>query len=101
MSTPLDKNQTSLTGLTVDEVARREGVSGRMVRYWCESGALLTAAKIENEWVINPNYFVKVDRRHLEPLPRERVPGRPRGRPLGVKNSRPYPEGVKRPRRKK
>lgn len=99
MNSPLISTESALT---VAEVAAREKVSERMVRYWCKTGALFTAAKVGEMWLIHPDYFVKIERRHIPPAPPEaRLPGRGRGRPAGVKNSRPYPEGVKRPRRKR
>ena len=89
--------------LSTREVAEREGVAVAKVTYWCRTGQLWPVVRLSASWGIDPLYMAS---------PQLGQPGRPRsarpkkpatrgrGRPPGVKNSRPYPLGVKRPRKK-
>ena len=89
--------------LSTREVAEREGVSISQVRSWCRKGAIWPVMRLGATWLIEPLYVAAPP--NLQPgRPRSALPKVPsergRGRPKGVKNSRPYPKGVKRPRRK-
>ena len=76
--------------LSVADVAAREGVTERMVRYWCENGYMMPAVKFGKFWAIGPKYFLASGIRHqtapADPHRREPTPGRGVGRPKGAKN---------------
>jgi hypothetical protein len=55
---------------TVAEVAEREGVSERRIRFLCDHGRVYHCEKVGNTWLIQINY--RID---LKPV------GRPRKRP--------------------
>lgn len=55
---------------TVQEVASKEKVSERRIRYLIEAGRLLYAEKVSGSWLIQLNY-------HIQRNP----PGRPRKNP--------------------
>lgn len=83
--------------LTTREVAALEGVTLLNVSHWCRTGMIYPAQIVGGRWRISPDYIVI-------PGARGKVyPGakRGKGRPLGAKNKRPYPTGVKRPRKPK
>lgn len=89
--------------LSTAQVAEREGVTVQTVTHWCRLGVIFPISKHGNVWLIDNSglgYVVarstdKGGRPRLTPL---RVKGKP-GRPPGSKNRRPYPKGVKRPRK--
>jgi len=88
--------------LTCAQVAERHGVDRQSIARLCRMGAIFPAIKHGTVWLIGQNYVIaasvgKAGRPgSMEVKPRHSR----RGRPKGVKNSRPYPKGVKRPRRK-
>lgn len=78
------------------------GVSRQSIARLCRLDAIFPTMKHGQTWLIAPGYVI---------VPTVGQAGRPanwppkikhtrRGRPPGVKNSRPYPKGVKRPRKK-
>lgn len=86
--------------LSTAQVAEREGVTVQTVSHWCRLGVIWPVIKHGNVWLVDNLYSLarstdKGGRPRLTPL---RVKGKP-GRPLGSKNKRPYPKGVKRPRK--
>ena len=89
--------------LSTSDVARREGVRTALVTAWCRNGGIWPAQKVGSHWLISHAYVTtrntKIGRPRTRP---EKVPsGLPPGRPKGSKNKRPYPKGVKRPRKNK
>ena len=57
-TTPFDRQFKPF--MTVAEVAKREGVTERMVRNWCVSGKILYAVKYgTGDWMIDLNYMLK------------------------------------------
>lgn len=88
--------------LTCAQVAEREGLSRQSIARLCRMDAIFPVMKHGRTWLIDRGYVISAT---------AGTPGRPgltlkvngqrgRGRPKGVKNSRPYPKGVKRPRKK-
>jgi hypothetical protein len=55
---------------TVSEVAEREGVSERRIRFLCDEGRVHYCEKVGKTWLIQRNYHID-----LKPI------GRPRKRP--------------------
>lgn len=88
--------------LTCADVAEKEGLSRQAVARMCRLEILFPAMKHGNAWLIDPTYSIAMvggtPGRPRNPDPRFKHPRR--GRPKGVKNSKPYPKGVKRPRKK-
>lgn len=90
--------------LTATQVALREGLSRQGVARLCRVGGIFPVMKDDRDhWLIHVTYAITITagcggRPAKYPPPPPKHPRR--GRPLGVKNSRPYPRGVKRPRRK-
>ena len=87
--------------LTARQVAEREGLSVRQVQTLCNQGNVLHARKIAGRWMIGEGYFFAVtpDKGKLKGIPVIVAERRPRGRPKGSPNKKPYPKGVKRPRK--
>jgi hypothetical protein len=88
--------------LSTRDVSKREGVAVQTVSHWCRLGVIWPIHKHGSVWLIADPYTLarstdKGGRQRLTPL---RVKGKP-GRPPGSKNRRPYPKGVKRPRKPK
>lgn len=88
--------------LSTLDVAQREGVTTAKVALWCRTGAIWPVLRLAGGWAIDPMYVAaQLKRKPGRPL--SAVPKKPsirgRGRPKGVKNSKPYPKGVKRPRK--
>lgn len=73
--------------LTTAEVAKIEGVSVAQVAYWCKNDQIFQCQRVGRNWVIHYNYIRTA----------QRMPGRVKG----AKNLKPYPIGVKRPRKPK
>lgn len=88
--------------LTPAEVAEREGVTKQAVTRWCRAGEIFPIEKVSGRWVISAGYICcrVVPRKEGDP-PRPTMFINPFGRPKGSKNKKPYPKGVKRPRKKK
>jgi hypothetical protein len=87
--------------LTCAQVAEREGLTRQSVARLCRLDAIFPVMKHGSQWLIDRGYVISGT---------VGAPGRPtlavkakhkrgRGRPKGVKNSKPYPKGVKRPRK--
>lgn len=107
--------------LTTTEVAAREGMNRIEVARYCRNGWIYPAEQVGRYWFIAANY-IKTDFGRTPPRP-SLDRGRPpniiaalypiigsevaanlypkRGKPFGAKNRKPYPKGVKRPRKKK
>lgn len=80
---------------TVREVADQLGLRVAVVRRLCQMGFIYPSSKIGNLWTIDKTFTILVPPGyHVPQLNLER------GRPPGAKNVKPYPAGVKRPRRK-
>lgn len=47
------------TFYTVHDVAHKENVTDRTVRYWCAAGLIYFAEKIGDSWVIDRNYHLR------------------------------------------
>ena len=88
--------------LTCAQVAEREGLSRQSVARLCRMNAIFPVMKHGNAWLIDRGYVVSATAGTAgRPTLAVKVKStRGRGRPKGVKNSRPYPKGVKRPRKK-
>lgn len=71
--------------LTVQQVADQMGVSYGAVSFWCRNGMIFPMTKIGRTYLIEPGFRF--------------ISGGRRGRPIGSKNKKPYPVGVKRPRK--
>lgn len=89
-------------------VAKRHGVPLHVALYWMQHNNFLPGSMFNEKtkrWGV-PHMHAVIDPA-LRPVWGDmgtwtRPPtGKPRGRPKGVKNSRPYPTGVKRPRKPK
>jgi hypothetical protein len=93
--------------LTPKQLAGLLGVTPQCITAWCRAGYMHGDAHLVNgRWVIRWSELLRTS------LPvignRVRPDGqivtyvgkRPRGRPPGSRNRRPYPKGVKRPRKK-
>lgn len=69
--------------LSIADVAQREGVTPRMVRYWCENGEMIPAVKAGKRWAIGPRYFLASGIRHqrapANPFRGEPTPGKGKG----------------------
>jgi hypothetical protein len=84
--------------LTCAQVAEREGLSRQAIARLCRLDAIFPVMKHGRAWLIDRGYAIAA---HGQPTLALKLKGqRGRGRPKGVKNSRPYPKGVKRPRKK-
>lgn len=91
--------------LTVQEVARRHGVTPRAVRLWCQRGMIFPCKQQGGIWLIGinyipPDYVIKNMKSVKESggaIPQ--LSTGKRGRPPGTGGS--YPAGVKRPRKLK
>lgn len=93
--------------LSTREVAERLKVDVNTVTQWCRLGAIWPAMRLAGGWAIDPCYIVMPLKPHVAGPGRPRIhpvqppSGRGRGRPPGAKNLKPYPKGVKRPRKPK
>lgn len=67
------------------EMAARWGVTTVQVAYWCRAGLVVGCQRLNRQWVMLPTAFL--------------ITPPPLGRPPGAKNKKPYPKGVKRPRK--
>lgn len=87
--------------LTCAQVAEREGLSRQSVARLCRLNAIFPVMKHGNSWLIDRGYVISATAglhgRPRDPDSKKKHPRR--GRPKGVKNSKPYPKGVKRPRK--
>ncbi|CAB4154755.1 hypothetical protein UFOVP653_26 [uncultured Caudovirales phage] len=83
--------------LTTREVAALEGVTALDVSHWCREDLIFPVQSVGGRWRIAPDYIVVPGARGKVYADQKRG----RGRPLGAKNKRPYPLGVKRPRKPK
>lgn len=88
--------------LTTRQVATREGLSVRQVQTLCNQGNVMYARKIAGIWMIAEGYFFAITPKvgKTKGMPIIVAERRPRGRPKGSSNKKPYPKGVKRPRKK-
>lgn len=71
--------------LTTNEVSEKLGVSRHTVAHWCREGFIFPAISYHGYWLIEPGFQL--------------VAVKPIGRPPGARNRKPYPRGVKRPRK--
>lgn len=92
--------------LTPEQLADMRGVSPQTVTSWCRAGLIDGANLINGHWIIQWSPLMAAS------LPMERsrgkdgtleppTPKRGRGRPKGARNKKPYPKGVRRPRKNK
>lgn len=89
--------------LTCAQVAEREGLSRQGVARLCRMDAIFPVMKHGRTWLIDRGYVLAATAGQAgRPGTQKQVikGQRGRGRPKGVKNSKPYPKGVKRPRKK-
>ena len=87
--------------LSTTEVAAREGVSAVQVAAWCRQGQIMPVQRMNGRWLILRNYLLVPRVMGCPPVGKIKC-GKPllaRGRPPGSKNRKPYPVGVKRPRK--
>jgi len=89
------------TYLTCAQVAEREGLTRQSIARLCRMDAIFPVMKHGQTWLIDRGYVLSATagmagRPGLGSL---KVKHSRRGRPKGVKNSKPYPKGVKRPRK--
>ncbi len=73
--------------MTTDDVAAKMGVGRAAVAYWCRKGLIFPIVKIGTTWLIEPGFCL------MKTATRS-------GRKKGSRNKKPYPIGVKRPRRR-
>lgn len=87
--------------LTTTDVAARENVPKATVAQWCRDGLIEPVQKVGQVWLIGSAYIPYVGANRPRPVPKSayKPTGRPVGRPAGSKNRKPYPRGVKRPRK--
>ena len=88
--------------LTCTQVAERVGVSRQAIARLCRMAAIYPIMKHGNIWLIAPSYVIAASA-GIAGRPREkpiRMQYAKPGRPKGVKNKKPYPKGVKRPRKR-
>lgn len=87
--------------LTCAEVAKRHNTSRQQIARMCRDGGIFPVLHDGTKWLISDSYVIVVTiggkggRPTIEKPPKRTT----RGRPPGSKNKRPYPTGVKRPRR--
>ena len=88
--------------LTCAQVAARHGVTRQSIARLCRLDAIYPIMKVGRTWLIAHDYViaVSVGRRGQPGAVIVKSKHARRGRPKGSKNSRPYPKGVKRPRKK-
>lgn len=88
--------------LTPRQVAEREQLSVRQVQTMCRQGNVMYAKKISCRWMISEGYMFTVTPKtgKTKGIPMIVPERRKRGRPKGSPNRKPYPKGVKRPRKK-
>ena len=85
--------------LTCHEVAKRHGTSRQQIARMCREGSIFPVLHDGARWLISNTYVIaNTVGKHGRPTV-DKLPKRPRGRPPGAKNKKPYPKGVKRPRR--
>ena len=89
------------TYLTCAQVAEREGLTRQSIARLCRMEAIFPVMKHGHTWLIDRGYVIAATagtsgRPTLAVTTKNR---RGRGRPKGVKNRKPYPKGVKRPRK--
>jgi len=83
--------------LTTSEVAQRENLTTYQVATFCRMGFIFPIMKHNRSWLIGREYaFVA----NIALPRRKQISIGQLGRPKGSRNVRPYPKGVKRPRRK-
>lgn len=99
----MNKLYGNLALLTTRQVAEREKLSTRQVQTLCEQGSVMYAKKISGRWLIAEGYFFTEIPKFgkTKGIPMIVADRRKRGRPKGSPNKKPYPKGVKRPRKKK
>lgn len=87
--------------LSTHDVAAREGVSAVQVATWCRQGQIFPAQSMLGRWLISRGYILvpRAMGRPVEKKINRKKKVERRGRPLGSKNKKPYPVGVKRPRK--
>lgn len=97
----LPPHRRALGGITPAQVARDYNVPIHVVYYWLGIGNIFPSpVRVGGRYEIPARYVVlKPELRALWNPDHYTPTGRPPGRPKGVKNSKPYPKGVKRPRR--
>lgn len=98
----MNKLYGNMALLTPHQVAEREKISVRQVQMLCNQGSVMYAKKISGRWVIAEGYFF-IDTPKTgktKGIPMIVAERRKRGRPKGSPNKKPYPRGVKRPRKK-
>lgn len=83
--------------LSPKDVAKHHNVSVQTVRDWCRSGFIMPAVQVGRYWAIQPNYIIAVSEEHWI----AGVKFAKTGRQKGARNLKPYPKGVKRPRKPK
>jgi hypothetical protein len=76
--------------MTTRQVAEKNGVTVGTVSRWCREGAIFPIILINGIWMIEPFHRVNKNKGKVGA-----------GRPPGSRNRRPYPKGVKRPRKPK
>jgi hypothetical protein len=74
--------------MTTIEVAKKMGVSRGSVAHWCREGSIFPAFRVNGQWMIEPGFQILATKAKSR-----------RGRPMGARNRKPYPLGVKRPRK--
>lgn len=85
--------------LSAGEVAKRHNTTADHIRALCRVGCIWPATKVGRGWIIDHLYTIGFP---VNGRPATWTPsGRGRGRPPGSKNKKPYPKGVKRPRKPK
>lgn len=101
MTLPPHRAAGALGGVTPSQIAKDYKVPMHVVWYWLRVGNIFpTPVLAGRRYEIPPQYVVLNPEMRAQWNPDHYTPtGKPVGRPKGVKNSRPYPTGVKRPRR--
>lgn len=87
--------------LTTRQVAQRENLSVRQIQTMCLQGNVMYVRKIAGRWMISEGYYFAETPKtgKTKGIPMIVAERRRRGRPKGSPNKKPYPKGVKRPRR--
>lgn len=94
--------------MTPKQLAELLGVTPQCVTAWCRAGYMIGDSELLNgRWVIRwsdlmmSSLPVVGNKLRTNGKVEQIVGRRGRGRPPGSRNKQPYPEGVKRPRKKK